>query len=575
MSLALDNKIPSTTSATAPPPYGVGVTANEAKEKKSFEQRESSMPTGLVAAFSLGDDKKKPHLEIGELKIERVDEVKPPANSANFQTVEDDSDDSYLAAFEAIGVPIRRESGWLGMGHRVLPGQIGLISRRGVPEVASIGQHYTYIECRTLWKGIRPLSDKIIQHKNVTICNIGSNQGAFIQDIKHNIIPLGPGRYVFKQPYKLLTSVVSTIDRDGAMALQGSKLIYGASSTAPVNGRAAFVKVPVGYVGLFRDGNTIGEKPPGEYVIYKQGMEFLGNANVQEYGKNLDIIRVYTKDPTPVMVDVYVRVELHQPRILRGKTQYISLIDALEELVALKLKDTIGALTRNELQNPNEIPDYKGSSLAEYLKAVSTAELSEFAKSVGGSLLSIGFRVHYEDSYQNAMNNQAVQTLKVDTRLKNANAVAREEKIIAEGKKDSHLVLEQGRITAEVERVEKMAVAKAKAIRAIAEAEAAAIRTVANAYKGLDQQSIQATVLERLAAQGVQKVKEISDKTTVTFVPEGFSGMNSIDLAALRRISPASQQNIPESKPPSGLFQSPSRPESKSRARAAPRSFAG
>ena len=88
----------------------------------------------------------------------------------------------------------------------------------------------------------------------------------------------------------------------------------------------------------------------------------------------------------------------------------------------------------------------------------------------------------------------------------------------------------------------EIAEAKAIAIRAIADAEALAIRTVANAYKGLDSQAVQATVLERLAAQGVQKVKEISDKTTVTFVPEGFAGVSPIDLAAIRHMQGAPQK---------------------------------
>jgi len=517
---------------TAPPAYAaVGEQKHTGKDGK--------MRTGLVAAYAQDEDHAS-QLKIGKVKVLRVDEVKPPQNSRNFQYVTSNAEEAYLDALKAIRIPIIKS--WSCMGHRVLPGHIGLITRRGNPEIADVGMHFTQSSAASVWKGTRPLSDKVIRHQNITIVNVGSNEAALIQDEHHAIRPLGPGRYVMKEPFKLLTNVVSTMGRDGAMALQNGRLVNSRTAEGPVNGRAAFVKVPAGYVGLFRSGNCIGEQPPGEYVIFKQGVEFLGNANVQEYGKNLQTIRVYTQDPTPVDVDVYVRVELHQPRILRGKTQYISLIDALEELVALKLKDTIGALTRNELQNPSEIPEYQGTSLAEYLKAVSTAELAAFSRSVGGTLLSIGFRVHYEQSYQRAMNEQAVQTLKVETRLKNANAVSKENQIIAEGKKVALLTQEQGKIAAEVERVQKIAEAKAIAIRAIADAEALAIRTVANAYKGLDSQAVQATVLERLAAQGVQKVKEISDKTTVTFVPEGFAGVSPIDLAAIRHMQGAPQK---------------------------------
>eukprot|EP00466_Bigelowiella_natans_P019056 jgi/Bigna1/127687/aug1.5_g2395 len=507
------------------------------------------MKTGLVAAYSEDHKSSSKHvgsqkndMVIGEVKVERVDDIAPPENSENFHVVMSKDEEGYLKALESIKVRVVRSWGCLGVGHRVLPGFIGLITRKGEPEIAGEGQHFTQTDWTTTWRGTVALSDKVIRHSNITIVNVGSNEAALIQDEKHRIMPLGPGRYVMKEPYKLLTNVISTMQQDGALAFQNGTMVRGIHSSAPATGRAAFVKVPAGYVGLFRHGNVIGEKPPGEYVIYKQGVEFLGNANVQEYGKNLNTIKVYTKDPTPVNVDVYVRVELYQPRILRGKTQYISLIDALEELVALKLKDTIGALSRNELQNPSEIPNYHGASLADYLKAVSTAELAEFSRSVGGTLLSIGFRVHYESSFQQAMNNQAVTTLEVDTRLKNATAKAREEGIIAGGRRDAHLVQEQGKIKAEVERVEKLAFARAKAIKTIAEAEAAAIRTVANSYKGLEAQAVHATLLERLAAQGVQKVKEISDKSTVTFVPEGFSGVNPLDLAALKHMQPEAKR---------------------------------
>mmetsp|Transcript_3148 Transcript_3148/g.6166 ORF Transcript_3148/g.6166 Transcript_3148/m.6166 type:complete len:538 (-) Transcript_3148:381-1994(-) len=517
-----ENKQPS-----APAPIPLAQMEIGADEKKK------GLKTGLVAAFvgRNSEETGESHMTIGEVKIQRVEDVLPPKSSPNFQIVDSDQDDAYLDALSKIGVQVIRA--WsCGVGHRVLPGHIGLLTCKGAPQIAGVGQHMTQLNMTTTWHGTYALSEKIIEHENLTIVNVGSNEGAFMQDERHRIMPLGPGRYVMKEPCVLLTEVVSTMARDGAYGLKNGKMIEG-----ELNGRAAFVKVPAGYVGLFRSGNTIGEQPPGEYVIYKQGVEFLGNANVQEYGKNLATIRVYTKDPTPVDVDVYVRVELHKPRILRGKTQYINLIDALEELVALKLKDTIGALSRNELQNPSEIPDYNGSSLADYLKAVSTAELAEFATSVGGTLLSIGFRVHYEGSYQKAMNEQAVATLKVETRLKNANAVARETGIIAVGKRDAVLAEEKGKIIAEVERVEKIAEAKAKAIRAIAEAEAKAIRTVAEAYKGLDAQAVQATVLERLAAQGVEKVKSISSKSTATFLPEGFSGVSPLDLAALKHLT--------------------------------------
>ena len=525
--------------------------------------------TGMARAYAGDDDNDNTTAcEFVNLKeeipINLVNEIKSPPDSENFVSVIGKTDDAYLSAIEKLGIPVIRNPNNF-YGNRVISGEIGFLIRRGQLSVVGKGVYSTKFKLRTDWAHTSKLSKKEIKFMNLTILNISKNEAVYIQDENHVILPLGPGRYVMKEPYKKFSPIVNTlIMKSGEQFFEqkGERI-----------SSVSFVKIPIGSVGLFRKGKIICEKTPGEYAVFNQGVEFLGNSNIQEHGRSLDTITVYTKDPTPVYIDVYLRVQLDQPKILRGRTRYIDLVDALEEIVALKLKDTIGALTRDKLQNPTEIAEFDGKSISDYLKAISISELSEFSKSVGGNLLSIGFRVHYDKSYQDAMHNQAIKTLQIETKLKNARSVANHKKIEAMGNMDSFLLTEKAKIKANSEKVINEAKAHAEAektriqthsektindakaqaraieiiseakikakineIKYVSEAELEETKKKASLYKGIDPNVLKFILTENMGLLDVEKIKQITDKTTATFVPENFrSNMTPFDLSTLKK----------------------------------------
>ncbi|KAH8833863.1 hypothetical protein DL96DRAFT_1810250 [Flagelloscypha sp. PMI_526] len=443
-------------------------------------------------------------------------------------------------------------------GHEVSPGNIGLINHGGVPKILTKPGRYPRFPFGWWWartfKGIKGLSDTVIDFQGLTVVQVSQNQAAVISDPQNRIFVIknsGFAAYSVEGSYTVLGIVDQTHlpDRiqDGV-----TKVVLGWSQEVKMQSSiggskmkdyvaALFLNIPANNCAILQRGDDLELIGAGQHCVTNPEITLRGLYTLGENQLELPTKDIYTRDQVPVSLTIYLKWQLQEPLKLT-QHGYDSVYTALHDKTQSILTQIVSHLDYSSIikqrsLGPDNLDDGQDPSSA-FLDALRTRAMDDLtlaAQEYGIELRDLavidrqfkGEIAHTMDKLTTRALQAQVEAANVDR--ENSNKIKQEEGALSVAR-----IAAQARNTkADAEAYAIIATAKAHAekIKIEAEAESNAILTRARAYKQIEDSASPLARDIQLRQMDIQRVQAYGNKTV--FVPnEVFAGQMASSMAA-------------------------------------------
>ncbi|KAH9008960.1 hypothetical protein EDB84DRAFT_1571640 [Lactarius hengduanensis] len=453
------------------------------------------------------------------------------------------------------------------IGKEIAPGMIGLINHGGMPKLLTKPGRYPGFPLRNWWarsyKGMRGLSDTVINFQGLTVVQVSQNQAAIISDPQNHIFVLknsGFVAYGITGSYDVLAIVDQTHlphaikDHVTGAILGRSFEVRMTSATGPANSStkdyvvALFLDIPANNCAILQSGNELELLPAGQHCITHPNVTLRGLYTLGENQFEMPTKDIFTRDQVPVSLKLYLKWQLEEPLklathgyetpydALRDKTQSIltQIVAHLDYSSMIKQR-SIGGDSVEDPESPSQFLDALRSHAMDDLHAAALEygiilkDLAVIDRQFKGEIAST-----MDKLTKRALQAQ-VEAANVDR--ENSNKVKQEEGVLsvarikaktrsAAADAEAYATVAAAKAVAERTRIE--AEAQAHATRFAAEAEAAAILTKARADAEVADEFAQEMSRRR---QEIKRVAAFGNKAV--FVPTEAMGVASQALAGM------------------------------------------
>ncbi|KAI9439401.1 hypothetical protein BJY52DRAFT_1217290 [Lactarius psammicola] len=241
------------------------------------------------------------------------------------------------------------------IGKEIAPGMIGLINHGGMPKLLTKPGRYPGFPLRNWWarsyKGMRGLSDTVINFQGLTVVQVSQNQAAVISDPQNHIFVLknaGFVAYGVTGSYDVLAIVDQThlpnpiTDHVTGAILGRSFEVRMTSATGPANSStrdyvvALFLDIPANNCAILQSGNDLELLPAGQHCITHPNVTLRGLYTLGENQFEMPTKDIFTRDQVPVSLTLYLKWQLEEPLKLAThgyETPYDALRDKTQSIL--------------------------------------------------------------------------------------------------------------------------------------------------------------------------------------------------------------------------------------------------
>jgi len=453
------------------------------------------------------------------------------------------------------------------IGKEIAPGMIGLINHGGKPKVLTKPGRYPGFPLRNWWartyKGIRGLSDTVINFQGLTVVQVAQNQAAVISDPQNHIFVLknaGFVAYGITGSYDVLAIVDQTHlpsaikDHVTGAVLGRSFEVRMTSSTGPANSStrdyvvALFLDIPANNCAILQSGNDLELLPAGQHCITHPNVTLRGLYTLGENQFEMPTKDIFTRDQVPVSLTLYLKWQLEEPLKLAThgyETPYDALRDKTQSILTQIVAHLdYSSMVKQRSIGGDSVEDSEGSS--QFLDALRTHAMDDLhAAALEYGIILKDLAVidrQFKGEIASTMDKLTKRALQAQVEAanvdrENSNKVKQEEGVLsvarikakarsAEADADAYSTVAAAKAVAERTRLE--AEAAAHATRFAAEAEAEAIRIKARADAEVADAFAQEMSRRR---QEIARVAAFGNKAV--FVPTEAMGVASPVLAGM------------------------------------------
>ncbi|KAI9450182.1 hypothetical protein BJY52DRAFT_1206183 [Lactarius psammicola] len=209
-----------------------------------------------------------------------------------------------LGALEQLDAHLRTvPTDWIGK--EIAPGMIGLINHGGLPKLLTKPGRYPGFPLRNWWarsyKGMRGLSDTVINFQGLTVVQVSQNQAAVIIDPQNHIFVLKNTGFV---AYGVTGSydVLAIVDQTNLPNLITDHV------TGAILGHSFEVRMTSA-----TSGNDLELLPAGQHCITHPNVTLRGLYTLGEDQFEMRTNDIFTRDQVPVSLTLYLKWQLEEP----------------------------------------------------------------------------------------------------------------------------------------------------------------------------------------------------------------------------------------------------------------------